>query len=545
MPHDWEDYDAASSGALSRRSFLAGALASGAALCLPGVTGWSASALGASAPCPTTDFRTSLSVISPFSEEVLASLALTDGEVTARTLRELQGLYNRHGATEVYMRIATKKVAGQPNGLDRARFARDLGMPYNPELGLFGGYGDAATYQDPPDFSDYPSIRPPGPWTSLTIEQMIPPMREYGALAAREILATGVEVNYWDLGNEVENGIAGVTVYPFFPTTAYQAPNNVDPQIGLMSTAELIALPEDERIAWSQAHLWPHVGRLLAAAAQGIRSVVPSARFSTHISDFGQRSPAVQLAFWETVKAVGYMPDLFGTSYYPTDGRTDLGAADRVAWLRGIATELHHRYGRQMFISEYAYPSGLMQPPYIFNDTVPGYPQTPAGQHDFTHDLVAWGLESGLLAGLRPWAPDFCTNSGWEPMNWFSPSGSIATAKPALHAIQEALAAHAARCERSTPSQAGTQLVTRFFGRRHAPRGVLVRLSTTNGTLSGLVVELRRGGHVVAKSAVSRVGVTPRDVVLRLRGAHLAAGRYELVVSERGQTLTHRTVTVG
>jgi hypothetical protein len=74
---------------------------------------------------------------------------------------------------------------------------------------------------------------------------------------------------------------------------------------------------------------------------------------------------------------------------------------------------------------------------------------------------------------------------------------------------------------------------------------VLVRLSTTTGTLSGLVVDLRRGGHVVAKNVVSSVGVAPRDVVLRFRDAHVAAGRYELVVSERGQTLIHRTVTVG
>jgi hypothetical protein len=85
--------------------------------------------------------------------------------------------------------------------------------------------------------------------------------------------------------------------------------------------------------------------------------------------------------------------------------------------------------------------------------------------------------------------------------------------------------------------------VTRFYGRRHARHGVLVPLSTTTGTLSELVVELRRGGHV-AKSVVNPVGVTPRDVVLRFRDANVAAGYYELIESERGQR-THRTVTVG
>jgi hypothetical protein len=542
----WGDVARDGAPALSRRSFLAGALACGASVALPGAVARAAPSGAIGVPCLPPGFRTSLSVISPFSEEVLAAVALTDGMVTAKSLTELQQMYNRHGATEVYMRIATKKVAGQPTGVQRAAFARALGMPFNPELGLFGNYGDAATYQEPPDFSDYPSIHLPGPWISLTLEQMLPPMREYGALAARELLNTGVTVNYWDLGNEVENGIAGVAVYPLFPTSAYQAPNNVDAQIGLMSVPTLVAMPESERIAWCQLHLWPYVGRLLAAAAQGIRSVDPTARFSTHISDFGQRSPAVQLAFWDTVNRAGYLPDLFGTSYYPTDGRTDLGASDRVSWLRGIASGLHSKYGRQLFISEYGYPSALMQPPYVFNDTVPGYPQTPAGQHDFTRDLVTWGIESGLLAGIRPWAPDYCTNSGWEPMSWFNPpSGSTATAKPALAAVQEALSAHAGNCFASAPARGSSRLVARFYGRRHARHGVLVRLNTTAGTRSHLSVELRRAGRVLAKTAVAHVGTASREVVLRPHGRHLGPGRYALVILERGSVIIRRSVTLG
>ncbi len=432
---------------VTRRDFVAGALAGGAAMVAP----WYAppAALGSpasAARCPVPTWRTSLSVISPFSEAVIAGHTVTDGVVKARTLTELQQLYERHGATEVYMRISTKRAPGTPNGVTRASFARSLGLPYNPELGLFASYGDAATYQEAPDFSDYPSIRLPGPWMSLTIEEMVPPMRQYGALAAREILATGARVEYWDIGNEVENGIAGVAVYPFFPTSSYVPPTHVDPLIGTMSVAGLIAMPESERISFCQAHLWPYVGKLIAAAADGIRSVVPSAKFSTHISDFGQRSPAVQLAFWETVTSVGYEPDLFGTSYYPTDGRTDLGASDRVAWLRGIAAGVHAKYGKPMFVSEYGYPSALMEPPYIFNDAVTGYPQTERGQYDFLHDMVAWGVQSGRLAGVRPWAPDYSTNSGWAPMSLFDLRGKELVAKPALHAIEDALAANAQPC---------------------------------------------------------------------------------------------------
>ena len=176
---------------------------------------------------------------------------------------------------------------------------------------------------------------------------------------------------------------------------------------------------------------------------KGSAPSTPHARFSTHISHFGHRTPNVQVAFWQAVKAVGYLPDQLGTSYYPTAGKTTFGAPDMFEFFKQTATALGERFDRQLFIAEYGYPSSLMQPPYPFNDPVPGYPQTEAGQHDFTRDLVAWGTASGHLAGIRPWAPDFCT-SEWQPMSWFTPAANTTSAKPALHAITDALIARTA-----------------------------------------------------------------------------------------------------
>ena len=516
---------------INRRELLAAGVASGATLLMPG---W-ARALAAQ-PCVVSGFRQSLTVMSPFTPEVLAATALTDGVTTAKTQRDVQRMYIRHGATEMYARINTRKPV---DGLARARMAKSFGLPFNPELGLFGSYGDGATYQEAPDFRDYPEIRLPAPWNTLTIEQMLPPMRQYGALVAEQILGTGVTVDYWDLGNEVENGIAGVAVYPLFPTSDYQAPDAVDPQIGLMSVPELIAMPEQERIAWCTAHLWPYVAKLLAAAADGIRSAASGARFSTHISDFGQRSPNVQIAFWDVMKANGYEPDLLGTSYYPTDGRTALGPADKFGWLKDTAKALHAKHGRQIFIAEYAYPTALMPPPYPFNDPVDGYPQTPVGQHDFGRDLTAWGLSSGLLAGIRPWAPDYCTNSGWQPMSFFqAPSNGLARAQPGLGAIGEALAAHG--CD-AVPEA----VVARFYGRRHAAHGVVVRLSTAGAPRSHVLVELLRAGSVVARSHVAVVDGRESPVVLRPARGRLADGRYTLRVRAGGRTLVDRRVRLG
>ena len=57
-----------------------------------------------------------------------------------------------------------------------------------------------------------------------------------------------------------------------------------DPAIGKMSGLELARLPEAEWIAWLRAHLWPHLAKIFAMVAEGIRSADQTARFSTHVS---------------------------------------------------------------------------------------------------------------------------------------------------------------------------------------------------------------------------------------------------------------------
>lgn len=418
---------------ISRRSFMQGAAAVAISTNVP--EGMSIARTGS---CGGGDFRVALSV-TPFTESVLNAVALTDGEVTAKTVREVQQLFNRHGATEIYQRIATRRHSpqgpaehGWERGLERARLARDLDMPFNPEIGTFANYGDVATYQEPPDFSDYPSIQLPAAWTSLTLDQMLAPMREYGALVAKQILDTGVRVNVWDLGNEIEMGMAGVAVRPMTPAENYQPPDAVDPEIGRRSVLELINMSEADRIDWSRRHLWPHLARLLGALADGIRSVDRSARFSTHISGLGQRTADVPIAFWETMKEHGYVPDEFGHTFWGTEGPSMFGPADKLGWLRDTATKLHRRFDRPLFIAEYGFPSAHMPPPFQWNDAQPGYPQTERGQHDFTREVIAWGIGSGHLSGVRPWAPDFCTVTGWQPMSWFTAEGK---ARPVLGAF--------------------------------------------------------------------------------------------------------------
>jgi len=91
-----------------------------------------------------------------------------------------------------------------------------------------------------------------------------------------------------------------------------------------------------------------------------------------------------------------------------------------------------------VFIAEYSYPSAKMGAPFVWNTEVEGYPLTPEGQAAFTRDLVAWGAQSGVLSGIRPWAPDLA-GPGWGPMSFFDLKGKTAIARPGLEAIVDSL----------------------------------------------------------------------------------------------------------
>ena len=90
----------------------------------------------------------------------------------------------------------------------------------------------------------------------------------------------------------------------------------------------------------------------------------------------------------------------------------------------------------------------------------------------------------------------------------------------------------------------GRALVVRFYGRRRRVHGgVVLRLQATGEPVGGVVVELRRGGKLVARSRAVRVTDALREVVLhRPKRRRFPAGRYTLVVRRRGTVLLRRSV---
>jgi len=403
----------------------------------------------ADAGATTPPFRVALSV-SPFTSILLrAGLRYDDGVGVATTLAELEAQLRRHGATEVYTRISTERVEVGRGGehsldsaLERAQIAVDMGLPLNPELALVGSYGDVSC-QTPPDFTEYPDIVPPGAWETLTVDQMVPLLRAFAADVARELLATGVTVEVWDLGNEVDLGTAGVAPQPL-PGACddeaggpgwYRAPDAVDPAIGAQSVQALLTMSESARIAWLEMHVWPHVARLLAAAAEGVRSVVPGARIATHVSGVSA-TPLAAPAFYRAMAAGGLDLDVLGFSFYPSAGP----GADRLGGMRTMVEALGAELGKPVFMAEVAYPAGLVTTGAFagWDVMLPGYPLDGDGQALFLRNVASWGA-SGALSGMRPWGPELAV-TGWDPFALYTVTSTTARPRPGLDAIREGVA---------------------------------------------------------------------------------------------------------
>lgn len=426
---------------IDRRGVLASGIAGAAALGGLGNGAW------ASAP-RRASFRNGLCATS-FAEGVFKTgITFRDGKRTAANMLELQKLMMAHGSNEVFVRLGSSRTPRGPAreghmaaARRRAQLARAVRLPLNPEFLLCAQYGDMAG-QPEPDFSGYPEIKLSKPWHELGIGEMCDAMRIYGKIVARELLDTGVTVNVWDIGNEVEFGIAGVATPPMAPNIGgpgwkYQPPDAIDPEIGKMSLGKFFMMKSADQVAWGKTHLWNHVGRILAAVADGIREVDRKARFATHASAIASMLPEVFVGFHEAIEAAGFHAEQLGVSYYPTNTKLIPNRLEKFKQTARLAVERLHR---PVYIAEYGYAAGpVTYGGQDWANPVDDNPCTPQGQADFTRDLVAWGVGEKLIAGIRPWAPDY-VGGGWQGMAMFdAPIDQVASARPSLYAIEKGL----------------------------------------------------------------------------------------------------------
>lgn len=419
------------------------------------------SAVQSAANAAPTDepFRVALS-LSPFTlNQFEAGYSFKVGDATATTPQQLQQIYINQGATEMYVRLATKRhktykddgtldntTDGKPDEnanvhtfdqvMQTCRIAKELNIPINPEVMCAYIYMDMDGTQAPRFYrSDYPelyanpkfaAIMKDGNkdiWQTLSLEEICTVLEIYGEFVGDSILATGCTVNNWNLGNEANFGFAGIGI---------GTPNSFDRTLAKAGQMKRF-MSSLFSVWWLKKHVWKYEAQTLAAVRRGIEKAYTKAgkdvskiKFSTHIATVVS-TPRSSASFFTYMAEHGYKMETAGISYYPSAPAMSF---NKKKLLTKTVTRINKKCNLPVFIGEFSYPSQDMVGPFAgWNSQVGDYKKDRKGQADIYHDVITWGKTHGLI-GIRYWAPDY--EGEWYPMSMFEFENKVGTAKQIL-----------------------------------------------------------------------------------------------------------------
>ena len=387
------------------------------------------------------NFRLALS-LSPFSAKNFKegyTYEYNGNQIT--NSEDLEKLYIQKGATEMYVRIATKKSVTSEDitdgekdtnanihtfdqAIELCKIAAKLNIPINPEVMCAYTYMDMEK-QQAPKFHDYPEIyklQNNKDWSELTLNEIVIVLKAYGKFLATNILDTGCTVNNWNLGNEANFGFAGVS---FGLKTAVN--KNLENLSDFLRYILPLFLP-----SWLENNIWKYNAKMFAAVKEGILDAyrlkgldVSNVKFSTHIATVVM-TPGSSARYFKCLEKYGYKVDTAGISFYPSAPSM---YANSMILFKKTVKEINNKCKVPVFIGEFSYPSGEMSGAFAgWNKELKGYKNSEEGQAAIYKDVVKWGKDHGVV-GIRYWAADY---EDWGSMGLFKFNNKHGTPKKAL-----------------------------------------------------------------------------------------------------------------
>ncbi len=212
----------------------------------------------------------------------------------------------------------------------------------------------------------------PESWQGLTDDQLKTKIYDYTKDCLQQMVAAGATPDFIQTGNEISYGML------------WGARNASSSQLKK-------AYPDD-------APSWNRLLGLLGQAAAACREVCPQAKLILH-SEFVRNISLLQ-KFYKGLNSADY--DIVGLSYYPYyhGGLSQLELA--LNWLS-------NNIDKDVMIVETGYYYAW-QPSDVSYDLSSTWPITPAGQQQFTKDLIAKLKAYNRVTGLYWWFMEACEN---------------------------------------------------------------------------------------------------------------------------------------
>jgi arabinogalactan endo-1,4-beta-galactosidase len=222
-------------------------------------------------------------------------------------------------------------------------------------------------------------------WKGLSIEALEAKIEEYCYATAVYFAERGLNIEIWDIGNEIEWGVAGYRVGQGIPVPA-----------GVDVTSDM---------SFMSNHVWNLEAGLLSAGIRGLRRAAPSAKIVLHVNSV-ELNPEIALTFFRTMLTLSVDFDYAGLSLpYPSSGWR-LASMSKTAWYQKLEETIQSiaAVGKDVIISEGAYPStstGFACSP------MPDYPFSPEGQAAWVHDTLRFARNSPHVRGFFYFYPDW------------------------------------------------------------------------------------------------------------------------------------------
>ncbi len=244
------------------------------------------------------------------------------------------------------------------------------------------------------DWADFVKQPVPASWKELTLEEKAASVEAYSSSVVRHMAKQGVEIDTFEIGNEIDFGICGEFEEEW---------------------------PKRMSLEYMRARIWPRMIPILKAAQAGVLKEQPRAKFILHLAQWNNVDYCLE--FWKAMTAAGVRLDYPGLSYFPSSAKEPSQRPVRYLTTQAerIVKELH----KPVLICETAYPAtaefGGQFAEWKYGAL--GYPLSADGQAKWIADFTNVIRRNPNFCGVYYFSPEWYDGGLWDAFSLFDAQG--------------------------------------------------------------------------------------------------------------------------
>lgn len=234
----------------------------------------------------------------------------------------------------------------------------------------------------------------PAEWKDLSLEQRLPAIEAYCERVVRHMAEEGVEIDTFEIGNEIDFGICGEFEEEW---------------------------PRRVSLEFMRLRVWPRMAPILKAAQKGVLKAQPRAKFIVHLAQWNNVDYC--LDFWREMVAAGVKVDIPGLSYFPSSAKDPVQRP--FSYLQAQVAKIANELKAPVLICETGYPAseGFGGQFSDWKYVAEGYPLSDDGQAKWLTELVGVVRNDSRFAGVFYFSPEWYDGGLWDAFALFDSDG--------------------------------------------------------------------------------------------------------------------------